>query len=62
MNDKYISASYIKEKLWYIKQLITIIDESDSDNIGDQISEDFKYHIAESMATIAKELGVKISS
>ena len=60
MSNKYISANYIGEKIWPIEQLIKIMKESDSDSIGDKISDSLKEYIALSMASIAKELGVKI--
>ena len=60
MSSKFISANYIGEKIWPIEKLIKIMEESDSNDISDKISDSLKEYIALSMASIAKELGVKI--
>lgn len=56
--DKYVSARYLDEKLAPIRNLIKIVDEAESNDIGKEIYN--PEEIAFSMAVIAKELGVKI--
>lgn len=57
---KYISRHYIDTKIWPIKQLLNVVDSSDTDDLSEIISENMRKEIVFSMATIAKELGENI--
>ena len=57
--DKYVSAKYIDEKLYPIRNLISIVESTDSNNIADKVANQ-KQDIAFAFAVIAKELGVTI--
>ena len=62
--EKYVSARYIQEKIWPIKNLISIVEEEysngNSDNLSNKISDYQRKEFAYACAIIAKELGVNI--
>ena len=58
--EKYISRHYIDSKMLPVKQLIHIVDSSETDDLTEIIFENMKKEIVFAMATIAKELGEKI--
>ncbi|MBQ8234654.1 MAG: hypothetical protein IJZ36_03630 [Bacilli bacterium] len=59
----YISALYIKEKMFPIERLISNVEtaiDNKTDDMSDMMSDNLNNEIAFSFAVIAKELGVKI--
>ena len=58
--EKYISRHYIDSKMLPVKQLIRIVDSSETDDLSEVISENMRKEIVFAMATIAKELGERI--
>ena len=58
--SKYISRKYLKEKIRPVEQLLKTIEEAESDNLTEEISDYRKNEIAFAFAVIAKELDVKI--
>lgn len=58
--SKYISRKYLKEKIGPVEQLLKTIEEAESDNLTEAISDYRKNEIAFAFAVIAKELDVKI--